>query len=137
MDRGDYYKRALEGDCSGWDHPDAPWPGFYRVRFSRLDYWRPVAIWDVEPGLTVATVGEPTGGRAPFFHAKPRGARIAGLWLNCWRHPVTREQHDHALLWGSWWDSVHAEPERRGEQGRLVVDITDAAPIPPPQRKEV
>lgn len=123
-DRYAYWRAALKGDRTGWDHPNAPWPGFYRVRFSRREVWQPVAIFDhPETGETVAVIGQ-----------DERPINPLSIWFIAAWNPVTEEQYRHAVAHGEWWDTL------RGAQtsdipGQPVADVRDAEPILPPSKR--
>lgn len=117
--RWSFYWRALElGDFSGWDSERAPFPGFWRVRYSAKLPWMPCATWDPGKGLL-----------------RGKAASPLMLWstLMCWREPVTEEAYKHALAHGTWWDTLTASATEPNA-GRPVVDVAKAAPILPPPR---
>ena len=123
-DRYAYWRAALKGDRTGWDHPEAPWPGFYRVRFSRRELWQPVAIWD-DPatGETIAVIGQDT-----------RRINPLSIWSVAAFNPVTEEQYRHAVAYGEWWDTLRGSVTS-DSPGRPVADVRDAEPILPPSKK--
>jgi len=117
--RWDFYWHALAGDFTGWDNEGAPFPGFYRFRYSRRGLFVPCAIWD--------TAGRQTVGVKDRTETPERPLVLWGLF--CWMHPVSEEAYRHAVQYGTWWDTLIAfDPEGRRH---AVSDVRKAAPMGP------
>lgn len=115
-----FYWRALGGDFTGWDAEDAPFPGFWRVRYSKTSLWLPCAIWDTEAGACLAVVD---------FDERPQ--RALTLWgMGCWQNPVSDVAYNHAIAHKVWADTLVASQIERNA-GQPVVDVSKAEPIVP------
>ncbi|MEZ2220726.1 hypothetical protein [Rhizobium sp. RCC_161_2] len=88
-----WWSNALAGKL-GPMHDGQPEWGFYRVRDGKNGPWLPVAIWQDEDGVFVAT---------------RNGAEVKhpeDIWTWCCRHPVTEEAFDAATAGNGWADDA-------------------------------
>lgn len=135
--RWNYWKRALTGDYTGWDSSDAPFPGYWRIRYSRRDIWRPVAIWDVRKNrqlTTLCLVGKSEPGKVGF-HMDPESPVIIWADQRAWANPVTHKQYEHARKHGNWWDSLKPSEAFAAAKGaRIATNVADAAAIVPTRK---
>lgn len=125
-----YWRALLEQRFDGWDDEQAPYPGFYRVRFSAAHVYYPTALWDAAHGI-VAVLGRPRGDAltAGFLEAAIDPLTVWGP-MTCWSRPVTELQYRHAVEHGDWWDSLRAG-RLDAKPGAIVADVARAAPIGP------
>jgi hypothetical protein len=138
-DRYAFYWRALAGDTTGWDDEGAPFPGYWRARYSAGDLWRPVAIWDVN-GLPYAEIGKLKTARGMMGSVGFERTEISALraWsdLRCWQYAVTEAAFHHAMKHGNFEDSLIASDQHREATGRAIVgNLRDAAAVRPPKRE--
>lgn len=126
-----FYYAALQGDFSGWDTGSAPYPGFYRFRYSRRGIWGPCALWDQANGQVAAAEGVPSPSNTFVERFDEISADAGTLWDRwCWASPVTEDQYRHAIQHGHWWDTLKgAANDRRA--GQVVTDVSQAEPIGP------
>ena len=125
-----FYWRALSGDRSGWDDEGAPWPGFYRFRYGPRHLWQACAIWDSAAGDLLAVQGD-LSSPGKLTKAKP-----LVLWssMHCWMSPVHEDAYHHAVKHGEWWDTLRSGGDS-AEPGKIVTDVTKAAPLGPPIKR--
>lgn len=91
-----YWRDALDGKRPPVTE-DAPQCGYFRLRTSRDGDWLPVVIWHRDDGAFVARVGDTM--REPL-----------DIWVQCAKHPVTKEAASHAFKTGQWPDMPAEAP---------------------------